>query len=333
MRVRRTLPVGRGFAALLVLLCLAVLLSLALGSSGLSLSELAEGLRDPDALAYRIVMYARLPRVLGGIAAGASLAVSGALLQAVLNNSLAGPNIIGVNAGAGFAALLVMALAPYSASLMPAAAFAGALCAALFIYAVARLSGASRTTIVLAGVAISSVVNAASSVIKTLFPDIALSYTTFSIGSLSALSMEQVRWASVYAAAGIVCAMLLSADVNILALGDDTARSLGLSVQRCRFALLCTAAVLAGAAVSFGGLIGFVGLLVPHIARILFGSDNRVVIPASALLGAVFLLLCDLIGRMIFAPFEIHVGIVLSIVGGAYFVALIIRRKGGRLDG
>ncbi len=331
MKERKRSPLLR--LGLLAPLLLAIMTaSLCLGSAGLTLQELWNCLQDPASPAYRILFYARLPRMLGGLLAGASLAVSGALLQNVLNNSLAGPNIIGVNAGAGLGALLVMAISPMAFRLMPAAAFAGALLAALFIYAVAAFTGASRTTLVLAGVAISSVINAASACIKTFFPELAIAYTSFSIGSLANVSLDQVGWAALYALPALLLALVLSHDMNILALGEETAASLGLHVNRYRFILIVLSAVLAGAAVSFGGLIGFVGLLVPHIARMLFGGDNRLVVPASALLGAAALLLCDLLGRLLFAPFELHVGIVLSVVGGIYFIFLILKRKGGRLS-
>lgn len=333
MKKRKPISPFAGLALLFVLLVLSVLLSLGLGSAFLSPSELFKSMGDKGSAAYRIFMYARLPRVLGGMVAGCSLAVSGALLQAVLNNSLAGPNIIGINAGAGLATLLAMAFFPYAAYLMPAASFIGALGAAMLIYFIAHISRASRTTLILSGVAISSVINAASSMIKTLFPDIAISFTSFSIGSLSGVTMEQVKWAALYSFIAMSAALLLSHDINILVLGDETASSLGLNVALYRFILIALAALLAGSAVSLGGLIGFVGLLVPHMARMLFGSDNRIVIPSSAVMGACAVLLCDLIGRTVFAPFELHVGIILSIIGGIYFIFLILRRKGGRLDG
>ncbi len=280
MRMNKTSPLLR--LGLLVPLLLAVMVaSLCLGSAGLTLRELWNGLQDPTGPAYRILFFARLPRMLGGLLAGASLAVSGALLQNVLNNSLAGPNIIGVNAGAGLGALIVMAVSPMAFRLMPMAAFAGALLAALFIYAVAAITGASRTTLILAGVAISSILSAASACIKTFFPELAIAYNTFSIGSLANLSLDQVGWAAAYALPALLLALLLSHDMNILALGEESAAALGLHVGRYRFVLIVLAAILAGAAVSYGGLIGFVGLLVPHIARMLFGSDNRLVVPAS----------------------------------------------------
>lgn len=286
---------------------------------------------DTDSAALRIFLYARLPRTLGGVLCGCGLAASGAVLQVVLNNSLAGPNIIGVNAGAGFAALLLMALYPGAAMLLPGAAFVGALACTLLIYGAARLTGASRMTIVLAGVAVSGIVNAASSGLKILFPDVLAAYNSFSIGSLNGITMAQLRAAVPYLGAGLLAALLLGGDMDVLSLGEELAKSLGLKVERLRLLLIMTASVLAGAAVSVGGLVGFVGLLAPHMARLLVGTDNRRVVAASALLGASSVLLCDLLGRVLFAPFELPVGLVLSVAGGGCFLVLLFRRRGGRL--
>lgn len=314
-----------------VFLLVSALLALLLGSSSLSASQvIRDGLAGRfQSLSWRIFYYVRLPRVLGAVLCGSGLAVSGAVLQAVLNNSLAGPGTIGVNAGAGFAALLVMALFPVHTALLPAASFAGALLCTLLIYGVARTTGASRMTIVLAGVAVSSVINAASSALKTLFPDVLAAYNSFSVGTLNGVQLPQLKAALPYLAVGLLGALLLSGDMNVLALGEETARSLGLNVERCRMLLILTAAVLAGASVSFCGLVGFVGLLVPHAARLLLGADNRLVVAASALLGGASVVLCDLLGRILFAPFELPVGVVLALVGGAGFLVLLFHRKGG----
>ena len=318
------------FAALLLLLAV---LSLLLGSIRISPVQVIRAMMAGDRgnTDLRIFLYSRLPRTLGGILCGCGLAVAGAVLQVVLNNSLAGPNIIGVNAGAGFAALVVMALFPRAAGMLPAAAFIGALACSLLIYGVARWTGASRMTLILAGVAVTSIVNAASACLRYLFPDILAAYNSFSVGTLNGVTMSKLWAALPYLAVGLAAALLLSGDMNILALGEEMARSLGLKVERCRLLLILTAAVLAGASVSFAGLIGFVGLLVPHAARILLGSDSRLVVAGSALLGAGSVLLCDLLGRVVFAPFELPVGVVLSLVGGVCFVALLFHRRGGKL--
>ena len=328
---------GRGtavrLAGLAVLLLVLAALSLMMGSTRLSLVQVLRAALDGDweDTALRIFLYVRLPRTLGGILCGCGLAVSGAVLQVVLNNSLAGPNIIGVNAGAGFASLVVMALFPRAVHLLPAAAFAGALVCALLIYGVARGTGASRMTLILAGMAVTSVINAASACLRYLFPDILAAYNSFSVGTLSGVTMGKLGAALPYLVIGLAAALLLSGDMNVLTLGEEMARSLGLKVERCRLLLILTAAVLAGTSVSFAGLIGFVGLLVPHAARILLGTDNRVVVAGSALLGAGGVLLCDLLGRVVFAPFELPVGVVLSLVGGCGFVVLLFHRRGGKL--
>ena len=324
---------GMRLAGLAALLLVSVVLSLLLGSIRLSLwqalrAALASNWEDT---ALRIFLYSRLPRTLGGVLCGCGLAVSGAVLQMVLNNSLAGPNIIGVNAGAGFASLMVMALFPRAVALLPAAAFVGALACALLIYGVARWTGASRMTLILAGVAVTSVINAASACIRFLFPDILAAYNSFSVGTLNGVTMGELKAALPYLAAGLAAALVLSGDMNILALGEEMARSLGLKVERYRLLLILTAAVLAGASVSFAGLIGFVGLLVPHAARILLGADSRTVVAGSALLGASSVLVCDLLGRVLFAPFELPVGVVLSLVGGCCFIVLLFHRRGGKL--
>ncbi len=317
-----------GIVVVLFVLSVAALL---LGSTQLSpVQVIRDGLAGQfQSLSWRVFYYVRVPRVLGAILCGSGLAVSGAVLQAVLNNSLAGPNTIGVNAGAGFAALLVMALFPMNIALLPIASFIGALACTMLIYLAARVTGASRMTIVLAGVAVSSVINAASSAIKTLFPDVLTAYNSFSVGTLNGVQLTQLKAAIPYLAVGLISALLLSGDMNVLALGEETARSLGLRVERCRMLLIFTASILAGASVSFCGLVGFVGLLVPHAARLLLGTDNRLVVPASALLGAASVVLCDLLGRTMFAPFELPVGVVLALVGGVGFLALLFHRKGG----
>lgn len=327
----RNIPVRlAGLAAVLLVL---VALSLLLGSTRLSPVQVVRAAlaQDWEDTSLRIFLYVRLPRTLGGILCGCGLAVAGSVLQVVLNNSLAGPNIIGVNAGAGFASLVVMALFPRAMNLLPAAAFAGALACSLLIYGVARWTGASRMTLILAGVAVTSVVNAASACLRYLFPDILAAYNSFSVGTLNGVTMGKLWAALPYLAAGLAAALLLSGEMNVLALGEEMARSLGLKVERCRLLLILTAAVLAGASVSFAGLIGFVGLLVPHAARILLGSDNRMVVSGSALLGAASVLLCDLLGRVVFAPYELPVGVVLSLVGGICFVVLLFHRRGGKL--
>lgn len=318
---RRVSPLRR-LLWIAVLFLLSALLSLLFGSTALSWRELAV----PNSAARRIFLYVRVPRTLGGALAGCGMAVSGAVLQSVLQNPLAGPNIIGVNAGAGFAALLCLALFPYS-SWTPMAAFVGALARTLLICAFARFTDGGRVSLVLAGTAVSGMVGAASGMLKTLFPDILPAYNSFSLGSLSGVTMAQVKTAAPYLAIGLTLSLLLAEDMNLLRLGEDAAASLGLNLKCFRAAMVATASVCAGAAVSVAGLLGFVGLLTPHTARLLLQNDSRLVIPGAALLGAASVLLCDLAGRTLFAPFEIPAGLILSLLGGVGFLLLLRKRR------
>ena len=317
---------------LALLLPAAALFSLCVGASGASLTQgLADLLRGVSSPAARIVRYIRLPRVLAAMLAGAALAASGVLIQGVLGNPLAGPNVIGVNAGAGFFTLLCACLLPSAATLLPAAAFAGALLTSLIILLLADRMGASRITVVLAGVAISSIFSAGSDLITTLSPDTTLGMSAFMIGGFADVSTTRLRTAALYILPALAISLLLAGDLDVLALGDEVAASLGLRVRRTRVLLLAVASVLAGAAVSFAGLLGFVGLIVPHAVRRIVGGTHKPLLALSMLGGALFTLLCDTAARTVFAPYEVPVGILLSLVGGPFFLFLLLRsRKGAR---
>ena len=321
----------RSVAALGALLAAALLLSVGCGSQWYTPARLWQALCAADAAdpVWRILCFVRLPRTAAAVLAGAALGVAGALIQSVLNNAMASPNVIGVTAGAGLGALLAASRVPGAAALLPGAAFAGALAAALFIWLLAAVAGLSRTTLILAGVTVSSILTACMNTLKLLFPDAAVGSTAFLLGTLSGVTTAQLQRALPWLAAGFVLAALLAADLNVLQLGEDMAAGLGLPVARVRFAALLTAALLAGAAVSFAGLIGFVGLIVPHAARALLGGRGRLLLPTATLLGGAFLTLCDVLARVIFAPYELPVGIVLSFIGCPFFLVLLARRKGG----
>ena len=279
----------------------------------------------------RIVLYIRLPRVLASVLAGSALAVSGAVIQAVLGNPLAAPNIIGVNSGAGLFTVLSMALFPTAVQLLPAAAFLGALTAVLLVFGIAQKTGASRMTIVLTGVGVSSLLNAAIDTVTTLYPDSIIGISSFKAGGVSGVTFSTLSPAWIFILIGITAALLLSHDLDILSLGENTARSLGMNVNVIRFIFLAIAAMLAGAAVSFSGLVGFVGLVVPHISRKISGtSENTAILPVCALIGGAFLTMCDTLARTMFSPFELPLGIVVSYIGVPFFLWLLMRKKGGR---
>lgn len=312
-------------------LAAAAFMGIAFGAVSLSPKEVLDGIMDGEATANgRIIYCVRLPRVLGGFLAGAALAVSGAVIQAVLGNPLASPNIIGVNAGAGFAVVLSLAIFPTTFGVRSLAAFIGALAAVMLVYFIARKTGASKITLVLAGVAFSSLFNAGTDTVTTFVPDTLSGLSDFRIGGLEGISLGVLSPAWVLIIAGIAAIILLGHDIDVLALGDSTAFTLGMNVKLLRFVLLTLAALLAGAAVSFSGLLGFIGLIIPHIAEKLTGSSHTLKIPVCALMGAVFTSMCDLLARTLFAPHEIALGIVVSYIGVPFFIYLLLRKKGGK---
>ncbi len=320
-------------ALLVILLIIGVFMSISIGASRISLSEILSAMKEGDRSSkiYRIISYVRIPRTLAALLAGCALSVAGAILQSVLNNSLASPSIIGVNSGAGLFTVLIAAFFSAALNYTTIAAFIGALLAVLLVYFIARSTGASRMAIVLSGVAVSSFIGAMTDTILTLKPDLAMERTAFLIGGFSAITMERLTFAGAFIVFALIIALILSYDMNILALGDESAKSLGLNVSCLRFIFLILAAMLAGSAISFAGLLGFVGLIVPHVSRILVGYDNRILLPVSALLGSIFTMFCDLLARVLFAPFEIPVGIIMSFLGGPFFIYLLIKGRRGQL--
>ncbi|MEI3140602.1 MAG: iron ABC transporter permease [Lawsonibacter sp.] len=243
---------------------LAAALSLAAGPVVLSPGELWAALIGRSCgTAGTILLHTRLPRTCACLLAGAALAVSGAIIQSVLANPLAAPNIIGVNAGAGLMVALACALAPTALALTPVLAFLGAMAGVLLVLAIARRTGASRLTVALAGVAVSSVFNAGIDAVVTFVPDTLNSYADFRVGSLANLTLDRILPAGALIVIALILALTLAGEMDVLLLGEDVARSLGLNAGRSRMVLLAVAAALAGAAVSFAGLLGFVGLIVP----------------------------------------------------------------------
>lgn len=322
-------------AAVLLLIMLflcSVLAGLLFGSVSLPPAKILSCLagKDTSSTAYVLITTVRIPRVLGGLFAGVGLSCAGVILQGVMNNVLASPNTIGVNSGAGFAVMLSFLFFPGQTALLPAAAFIGALLTALCIFMLGYLADSSRTTIVLAGITVSSFLNAGINTIKLLDSDIAVNLTSFLAGSLSGLTVNRLAIPICCISAAALLSMLFAKPLNLLGLGDDVACSLGLVVPFARFLLLVLSSILAGCVVSYAGLLSFAGLIVPHICRRLFGNDARILLPFSALLGASFVLLCDVLGRVLFAPFELPAGIIMSFVGGPFFLYLLLKKKGGR---
>ena len=321
------------FPLLLVLTLAAAILSLTLGAAEIPLSTILRILtgKESGTVEANILVLTRLPRTIGALSGGAALAVSGAVIQSVLNNPLAAPNIIGVNSGAGFGVALWSVLLPASVFTPPLAAFFGALASVLLVLLIAEKTGASRITLVLAGVAVSSLFSAGIDGIVTFFPDILQGYSDFRIGGLANLTMKRIVPSLPIIAAALILLLSLSHDLDVLSLGMDTAMSLGMPAKRMRILFLALAAAMAGAAVSFCGLLGFVGLIIPHVMRRLAPRNSFSLILSSAMAGAFFLTLCDVLSRLLFRPYELPVGILLSAVGAPFFLWLLIHQRGGRI--
>lgn len=304
------------------------------GSSSVSLGDLvawASGGEVSDA-AKSILVNVRLPRVLAALLSGAALSAAGAIIQAVLDNPLASPNIIGINSGAGLFVLLAASVFPGLVWLPPLAAFVGALATALIVFGISLGANTSRLTVVLAGIAITSVFGAGMNTILIVNPDAYIGASTFLVGGLAGVLMKDILWPAAYIIAGLVFAFGAAGKLNIMALGDQTAHSLGMHVGRTRLAMLGLAAVLSGAAVSIAGLLGFVGLITPHLVRFFVGHDNRFVLPLSVTAGATFVVFCDMCSRVIFAPYEVPVGILMAFLGGPFFIYLIMKNRKGGFD-
>ena len=309
------------------------MLSLLLGAVRLSPKELWNALLSgPNSTAGYIFWYARLPRTAACLLSGAALAVSGAIIQGVLSNKLASPSIIGVNAGAGLAVTVCCALGVLSGWAIALSAFGGGMVSVLLVVFTAQKTGASRTTVILGGVAVNSFLNALSEAITTLVPDAGVLSGDFRVGGFSSVVPARLVPAGILIAAALAVVMTLCNDLDVLTLGEDAAQSLGMPVKKMRTLFLILAAMLAGASVSFAGLLGFVGLIVPHAVRKLVGSESRYLLPLCAIGGAGFVTACDLASRMLFIPYELPVGILLSVLGGPFFLLLLLKRKGGRSD-
>lgn len=273
----------------------------------------------------QVIWNIRLPRTLVGALVGANLALAGAVLQAVMRNPLADPHIIGVSSGAGLAGVTIMILFPRLEYLITPVAFAGAMFAAICIYILAWKDGIRPVRIILAGVAVSAFLGSGISALMIFYSDRVHGALMWMVGGLSARSWPHLNIILPYTVIGGVLAVLGAARLNVLQLGDDMARGLGLHVERTRLVMTAVAALLAASAVSVVGLLGFVGLVVPHAARLLVGSDYRYLLPATALLGMSTVMLSDTLARTILAPVELPVGVIMAFIGAPFFLYLLRR--------
>ena len=310
----------------LFLALLGAFLSLTKGSSVITMEQIVELLLHPgEDPQSQIIWNIRMPRTIVGALVGINLSLSGAILQAIMRNPLADPHIIGISSGAGLAGVVIMILFPALEYLITPVAFVGAMLAAICIYILAWKNGIKPVRIILAGVAVSAFLSAGISGLMIFYSDRVHGALMWMVGGLAARSWPHVNIILPYAIIGLVLALASASYLNILQLGDEMARGLGVNVEVTRIIMTAIAALLAASAVSVVGLLGFVGLVVPHAARLLIGSDYRFLLPAAALLGVAIVTLSDTFARVIFAPIELPVGIIMAFLGAPFFLFLLRR--------
>jgi iron complex transport system permease protein len=336
---------GLGRAAVVVLaalLAVASLLSLTSGATDAAFFEvLSDVVRGTDQASVRdtvVILSVRLPRLILGILVGSGLAVSGLLMQGLFRNPLADPGLVGVSSGAGLGAvsLIVLggtALAPLAAILgiyaVQLAAFGGGLVTTFILYRVATRNGQTAiATMLLAGIAIGAMSGAVTGLMVYVANDQQLRDLTFwGLGSLAGANWTKVLASAPIIVAALAASFMLRRGLNALTLGEASAHHLGVNVERLKRTTIVTVAAATGASVAVSGGIGFVGIVVPHLLRLIIGPDHRYLLPASALLGATFLLAADAVSRTIVAPAELPIGIVTATVGGPFFLWVLLARR------
>jgi iron complex transport system permease protein len=309
-------------------LALAAVVSLGVGAAALPATDVPRALLSETHPLHAVLWQVRLPRVVNAMLVGASLGVAGALMQTIVRNPLADPSLIGISAGAAVAALLGIVLSPSIALLLPWLALLGALAAAtvVLLAAEAGTSVQGPLRIVLAGVAVQSILFACVALITFLFADRAPSFAGFTVGSLAGSGWREARIVALPTLVGIAAALFATRSLDLLLLDDDSATGIGLSVRGTRIVLCSVAGLLAAGAVSIAGLVGFVGLIVPNAARILVGPAHRRLLPMVAVGGAALVVVADACARTVVAPLELPVGALLALLGGPYFLVLLRRR-------
>lgn len=315
------------FVVIIILLVGLFFAAINIGSLKVSFEELIRGLfvkyNEDVATIYDL----RFPRIIISMLAGAAIAVSGVLFQAVLKNPLADPGIIGISSGASFAAVLITAFAPQLYFFTPLVAFVGGVIAFFMVYFLSWKGGLSPLRIILTGVAVNALFTGLSSAFNSMSGG-----NMTGVASIVEANITQKTWSDVetllpYVIAGLILACLFIGECNLMSLEDKTARSLGLNVNATRIVISLIAVLLASISTAVAGAISFLGLIVPHIGRILVGSDHKALIPFSALAGAFTFLLADTIGRTIASPYEVSAAVIMSVVGGPFFIILLRRSR------
>ena len=341
-RVRRLPPLGLASALLIAVSAIAITQGVAPIPAGTVFRLLIERLPfvetgvDVPTSWERIVYDVRLPRLVAAGVVGAALAYSGAAYQGVFRNPLAGPFLLGVASGAALGAAIAI-ISPlhsggYGFGWVPLFAFGGAAVTVTLVYLIAHTgSGASNTTLILAGVALSAILGAITSFIILTGGASAQPIFSFLFGTLNTSGWQRVLLGLPYFVAGGAVIAVYARVLNVLQLDEEQAAQLGVDVTKTKLIVLAAASLIAATAVAVAGVIGFVGLIVPHVTRLLFGTDHRRLLPLAALLGASFLIATDVLSRTVIAPQEVPIGVITAIVGGPFFLYLLHTRRVGDL--
>lgn len=311
-----------------MLTVIAAVIAIGLGSVTIGVPEIIQTLlkTTTNAVNDTIILNIRLPRVLLALIIGANIAISGAILQAVMGNPLADPGLTGVTSGAAVCVLAIMLAKPEYMQFVPIAAFVGGVLAAAVVYALAwKRNGISPITIILAGVAVNALCGGVVGYLSIMYSDRLPSAVQWMNGSLAAKGNQALFMVLPYSIVGWVLALLAIRKANVIRMGDQVAMNLGENVNKIRIMLSLVAVFLAAISVAAIGMIGFVGLIVPHMARFIVGSNYKYLLPMSMALGALVLLVADTGGRTLFAPMDIPAGILMAVIGGPYFLYLMRR--------
>lgn len=310
----------------LLLISLIIIFS-AIGSVNLKIGEMLSALISGDnEMITTIVLKMRLPRNILAVLVGANLAISGCLLQAVMKNPLADPGITGVSSGASLFAIIILLLLPQYTGILPLVAFIGGAIACVVVYSMAWKNGLKAIRVVLAGVAVNAVIGGFISLLTTLYSDRIQGALLWLNGSLSSKTWADVRLVAMYSLIGLTLSLFCIRGANVLSLSDESATSIGINVNKTRLILSAVAVFLAATSTAIVGIISFVGLIVPHISRMIIGSDHKYTIPFSMIIGGIVLLTADTVARTILGAIELPVGVVMSIVGGPFFLYLLRKR-------
>lgn len=319
---------GAWAASAAIALGVAFLFAATRGAVELSVSEVIRSAIDSESQYGAVIWNVRFPRLFCAVLVGANLAVAGTLLQTTVRNPLADPGILGVSAGAGVGALIVILFFPGHSTWVPWAAFLGGMASVITLLGLAwsGSKGPGTLRIVLSGVALQAILFAAIALMSFAYADRAPSFSAFMVGSLNGLGWNETKILFAPTVLGLGLAVLMIPTLNILLLDDGAASGLGVPVEAARLGAACVAALLTATAVSVAGLIGFVGLVVPNGVRLLVGPDHRALLPVTALGGATLVVFADTVARISLAPLELPVGALLSLIGGPYFLYLLWKK-------